>query len=225
VVSDATVEIRSGDRIYPLVYRTVDGEGEYHYPDSTVRVEPETRYDLKITLADGTLITGTTTTPGRISWVKEPDTLLQYPKDTITLGNDSLHISWTAAPGLSEYIVGVTCLDTLEYGKYLQPPTSERNRRIERFFEQGAPRYDDAGRIGFTQATEVPVAWFAFKWFGRHDIVIYAPDRNMNNWFKMTHFAQNPQYNPLYGSVTGGIGVFASASVARKVIFLVKNQP
>ena len=225
VVDNATVEITSGDRVYPLVYRVVDGRGEYHLPDTTVLVEPTTRYDLKIRLDDGTLITGTTTTPARIQWIRAPDSVLRYPKDTINLPKDSVRISWTPAPGLSEYIIGVTCLDTLDYGRYLEPPVEERNRRIERFFEQGAPRYNDAGRIGFTQGTEVPVTWFAFKWFGRHDIAAYAPDRNMNNWFKLTHFSQNPQYNPLYGSVNGGIGVFGSASVARREIFLYKNQP
>lgn len=91
-VADAAVEIKSGERVFPLVYRVVDGKGEYHYPDTTVLVEPTTRYDLNIRLADGSLVTGTTTTPGRIDWIKRPDSVLSYPKDTINLTSDSLRI-------------------------------------------------------------------------------------------------------------------------------------
>jgi hypothetical protein len=225
-VADASVKLIAGDRTLQLVYRANEGVGEYYLPDTTVRIEPDTRYRVVVTMADGSVVSGETRTPAQISWIEPPDSLLYYPKDTIGLpAPDSLGLSWTAAPSISEYIISVRCLDTLGYGRYLDPPTSETNRRIERFFEQGAPFYDDVTRIGFLQGTSTPISWFAFKWFGPQEVTVFASDPAFVNWYKMTHFQDPATYQPLLGNVDGGLGVVASASVARQRVFLFKNQP
>jgi hypothetical protein len=224
-VSDADVRLVAGDQSLQLQYRANDGVGEYFLPDSTVRVQPGVNYRVVVTLTDGSVVSGATRTPEQIEWIDAPKSRLYYPTDTIALpAPDSLGLSWTPAPSISEYIVAVRALDTLGYGQYLEPPTDERNRRIERFFEKDAPFYNEVTRYGFLQGTNTPISWFAFKWFGRQEVAIYAADAAFVNWFKMTHFQDPPAYQPLLGNVEGGLGVVASASVARKEVFVVKNQ-
>ncbi len=226
-VTDAVVQITEGNEVFEMEYRAPEngGVGEYFFRDTARKVQPSTLYKLRVSLPDGTVLTGQTMTPERIEWIVLPKDVLQYPVDTTNLPSpDSLKFSWTSAQGVPEYLISVTSLDTLEYGRYLTPPTGEMNRRIERFFEQDAPRYNDKTRWGFLQNTQVPVFWFAFKWFGVHDVTVYAPDQNMIRWFKQTRFGSN-EYDPLYGSIDGGLGAFGSASVLSRETFVLKNQP
>jgi hypothetical protein len=69
------------------------------------------------------------------------------------------------------------------------------------------------------------VVWPAFKWFGPQEVTIYAPEGSFVKWFKLTHFGGNGQYDPLLGNVSGGLGVFTSASLASQKVLLLKNQP
>ena len=225
-VDDAQITIRSESDTIELEYLPgLDGRGSYRAVDQTKRVEPETTYFMEARLPDGTTLSAATTTPERIEWIQAPRPLLQYPLDTINLPSpDSLKLIWTKAEGIDEYLISVHALDTIEYGAYLEPQTAEKNRRIERFFEANAPRYDDVIRWGFVQNSEVNVVWFAFKWFGKHEISVYAPDEAMLEWFKQVRFGGN-QYQPLLSNIEGGLGVFGSAAVARQEGFVLKNQP
>lgn len=225
-IADADVILFAGDRQMQLAYRANDGVGEYYLPDTSYRVEPTTNYRLVVTTKDGVVVTGETRTPVQIAWVVPPKAVMQYPLDSLNLDPpDSLRLSWTGAPGVSEYLISVRSLDTLGYGTYLNPPTDERNRRIERFFEKNSPKYDDVARIGFIQATGTPISWFAFKWFGRQEVTVFASDAAFVNWYKMTSWQNPASYEPLLGSVKGGLGVVASASVVRADVFILKNQP
>ncbi len=230
-IRDADVKILTGGDTLQLQYRETGKGPEYWYPgsDTLYKVQPNTTYDLRIRLADGGLITATTRTPGQISYIRViPDTL-QYPKDTTNLTVDeSLRLSWTPIPGITEYILRVSALDTLEYGKYLTPPTAEKNRRIERFWEKDAPKYNDITRWAYIPATNIPGSWNAFKWFGVQEVSIFAPDPNFAEWFKQIRFGgASPTYNRLLGSVQGelAVGVFASASIVSDTTFVIKNQP
>ena len=226
VVPNADVKIIAGGNFYQLQYRGNNRSGEYFYPDTTITVQPNTTYKIEVRTADGTMLTAQATTPSRIAWVNAPKPLLYYPTDTLTLPSpDSLKLRWTAAPGVVEYLISVRCDDTLEYGKYLESSTSERNRRIERSYEQHVPLYNDVSRWGFIPNTEVATVWSAFKWFGRNTVAVYATDNTMSAWFKLTHFGANPTFDPLYSNVSGGLGVFAAASVIEAQSFVVKNQP
>jgi hypothetical protein len=225
-ITDADVKLIADGETIQLQYRANEDVGEYVFPDTTRRIQPNTNYQIVVTLPDGGVVTGSTRTPTQIEWIEPPDSLLYYPLDTNDLHpHDSLGLSWTGAPSVSEYIISVRALDTLGYGRYLSPPTDEPNRRIERFFEEGAPFYDEPVRIGFLQGTSTPISWFAFKWFGPQEVTVFASDAAFVNWYKLTHFQDPPTYQPLLGNVEGGIGVVASASVARRQVFLFKNQP
>lgn len=224
-IKDAQVDLITGDRKLHLVYRPDSSVGTYWYPDSSVVVQPNTRYRIEVRTTDGALITGETVTPGRITWTQEPKDTIYYPPSDTVRPPDSLSLAWTAVPGNEEYLVSIRVLDTVGYGKYLTPPTQEKNVRIDRPFEDQAPDYRDVTRWGYLQGTRTPITWAAFKWYGLHEVSLYAPDQNFLDWFKLTQFGQNVQYDSRLGSVQGGVGVFASASVARKRVFVIKKRP
>ncbi|MCB0712928.1 MAG: DUF4249 family protein [Ignavibacteriae bacterium] len=225
-VADAVIRIWNNTDTFDLVYVPSDtGVGSYQARDLEMLVKPGTEYFMEATIPDGSVLTSSTVTPERIEWLQAPREMLQYPIDTLNLPSpDSLKLIWTPSPGVTEYLISVEALDTLNYGSYLEPPTGESNRRIERFFEDNAPRYNDVVRWGFLQNTQVNVVWFAFKWFGQHEITVYAPDPAMLEWFKQVRFGGN-QFQSLLSNIEGGVGVLGSASVARQNAFLLKNQP
>jgi hypothetical protein len=223
-IEDAEVDLIAGDRRMRLVYYPDSLVGEYRYPDTTVRIEPNTTYNIEVRLADGALVTAATTTPGRVSWTKAPRDTIQYPPSDTVRPPDSLSLAWTPVPGNEEYMISIRSLDTLRYGRYLTPPTSERNTRIVRPFEENAPDYKDVTRWAFLQGTRTPLVWAAFKWYGMQEVTVYAADKNFLDWFKMTQWGQNVQYDSRLGSVKGGVGVFGSASVARKTLFVLKKK-
>lgn len=226
IVTDADVRISDGSQTFLLVYRSPspDSLGSYMLPDTTVKVAPNTLYTLDIRTADGKVITAKTATPGRVVWTKAPkDTVSIPPKSdpTYLKPPDSLGLGWTDVAGVPEYLISVRALDTLEYGKYLPAPIEKANRRIDPELDDQFPRYNDLSRWGFLAGLSTPIVWSAFKWYGPQEVSIWAADDNMIKWFKMTYWAGNPQYDPLLGNVRGdGIGVFASASVARKTMFV-----
>ncbi len=224
-IKDAVVKLKSGGETIDLVY--ADGENPgYMDPDSHI-VQPNSVYDLEVTFPDGSKAAGRTYTPGRFDWIIKPKDILYFPKDTINLpGADSLKISWEEASFLGIYLLSVKCLDTLEYGKYLEPPTNEMNRRTFSLFNDNDSEYYEIKNWVMMANTETPTVWMAFKWFGKQQIELYAPDYNYYRWFMQANNMQgSTEYVPLLTSVEGAIGVFGSASVIRYESFLVKNQP
>lgn len=226
IVRDAKVQIIRDQRdTMTLQFYPSERGGEYRLPDTTILVQPSMRYDLLVTLPDGNRVTGTTNTPERIEWINPPKSVLQYPIDTMNLfAPDSLSITWKQLPGIPEYLIAITCLDTIGYGQYLDPPTLDSNRKIFRFFRRNPdnPRLRNLTLYGFIQGTKAPVVWTAFRWYGRHKLTIFAPDPNFVKWFK-AGWGGN-QYDYRLASVEGGLGVFASGSYVEQETFLLKNQ-
>jgi hypothetical protein len=221
VIKDADIRIISEGQTYNLVYRD-STLPDYHYPDSTVFVKPNTLYRLEIRLKDGKLITGETTTPSPISWVNQiPDTLY-YPRTTDEMKNDTLKLSWTKEPNALFYLVSVRCLDTVNYGKFLTPPTDEKNKRISRPFENSAPDQNEITRWGLVVSNETPVVWTALKWYGLNEIDIFAPDYNFLRWF--IQYTRSTQANTLLTSVNGAYGTFGSAARIKKQAFVIKER-
>ena len=227
MLSDAEVVLSGGGADYTLQYVVTDGVGSYRYPDSTVTVQPETEYSIRVTLSDGTVMRAETVTPARIAWTVPPRDMLQYPQDTTKLVSpDSLRIQWT--PGNSvEYIIRVQALDTLGYGAYLAPPTEEINERTNNipFEEPDDPTFYTLTRWGFVQTNQAPTVWAAFRWYGRNDVSILAPDQYMLEWFKATQWGgRSVQFRPEYSNVEGGIGILASAAVISYDVFVLKRK-
>lgn len=224
---DAEVVVTANGVEYPLEFVVRDGVGSYRSPDTTYRVQPGTRYGIRVRMADGTVLTAETTTPQRIDWTIPPRDVLQYPQDTTQLFSpDSLRIAWT--PGNSpEYIIRVTVLDTLGYGRYLTPQNEEINERTNNlpFEDPGDPQFYTRIRWGFIQVSQAPTVWAAFRWYGKNEVAILAPDKALLEWFKATQWGgRSVEYRDQYSNVEGGLGVFASSSVAKKEVFLLKRD-
>ena len=226
MTSGAEVILSAGGTDFPLQYVEVDGVGSYRYPDTTYRVLPSTTYSIRVRMPDGTTMTAETTTPERISWTSPPRDVLQYPQDTTQLYSpDSLRIAWTAGNS-PEYIIRVTALDTLGYGRYLTPPTEEINARTNNipFEEPDDPQFYTLIRWGFIQVNQAPTVWVAFRWYGRSEVAILAADPALLAWFKATQWGgRSVEYREQYSNVRGGLGVLGSASVVSKEVFLLKR--
>ncbi len=225
-IKDAEVTVSVGNQDYKLDYKSGDNPG-YAYIDENIKVDPSKKYKLRIVLKDGTLITSETTTPQTFSWTREPKPLYYYPQDTLHLYQvDSLDIAWNRFGDVAFYMLSIKCLDTLEYGKYLPAPTSEMNRRTYNIISkmEDESQYKNMTSWAFISNIETPSVWAAFKWFGKQKVSIYAPDYNMLSWFVSIGLVNSPFYDENFNSIHGGIGVFGSAAVIEKDIFLFKNQ-
>ena len=90
-IDDAVIRIWSDRDTFVLRYERADGaaRGLYRAIDTTKLVEPETTYLMRADLADGTVVTAETRTPGRVEWLRKPPPQLQYPIDTIELSPSS----------------------------------------------------------------------------------------------------------------------------------------
>ncbi len=220
LIRDAEVIIRGDNSEFILVSEQSGSKG-YYLEDTTYKVKPNTTYKLEIILNDGTVITGKTTTPERFDWRLKTPHPIQFPLDTIKLpATDS--IAWTVSPGTEFYLIDVRCLDTLNYGQYLDPKTEELNRRIYKPWRDD-DNYFEHSEWALIPNTKTSVVWNIFKWYGRHHVNVYAPDYNFLEWW-LQHFASREQ-NDLLNSIENGIGVFGSAAIIRDTTFLLKNQP
>jgi hypothetical protein len=226
IISNAKVFIYEGEQEFELAFRhsEVRGQSGYYFPDTNYLVKRNTTYRLKIILPDGRNVTGTTTTPDSISWVRKVPSFVQYPLDTINLPPDpNLIVEWTRANiGNAFYILTATCLDTLEYGKYLPEPTDEPNRRV--YPESRHERsYRELTSTTMSMLTRFPIPWRAFRWFGPFNVKVYVPDKNYELWF--LYFWMTGNLDEKANSVEACAGFFGSAFMIADDFFVLKNQP
>lgn len=229
MISDADVRIVFEGTTHNLIFRDGEKPG-YYLPDTEIKVKPNTEYNLIINTNDGKLITAKTITPNQInSWIKPPIESIHYPKDTLRLPRvDSLEIEWDSTPGTNLYLIRTTALDTINYGRYLEPPTDEFNRRtysVMTNFENTGIYYKNLSSWNLIANTKTPTVWLAFKWFGPYQIEIYNPDPNMLSWFVNIFFSGTSENIELLNSVNGAYGVFGSTSKISAETFIFKNQP
>ncbi|MBX3044069.1 MAG: DUF4249 family protein [Candidatus Kapabacteria bacterium] len=229
LIKDADVKLLINGISHNLIYRDGDNPG-YYYPDTDLKIQPNTEYDIIINTKDGGLITAKTITPNRIGgWVKPPKPIAHYPQDTLKLPRvDSLEIEWEATQGASLYLIRTIAMDTLNYGRYLETPTEEPNRRTYSLltnFENTGVLYKNKSSWNLIANNKTPTVWLAFKWFGPYEVEVYNPDPNMMNWFVNLFFTGSSENIDLLNSVNGGIGVFGSASKIDGQTFIMKNQP
>ena len=224
LVRNANVVIEGDGKTFNLKYRTKeDGIVGYYADDTTYKVKPNTAYSMKITLSNGEVITGETTTPGRTNWKIRAKEFIQYPKDTLKLPATDT-VAWEKVPGNDFYLISVSCLDTLNYGKYLNPETEELNRRIYRPFGNNERRYREFTTISPIANTSSSIVWVTFKWFGLHQVKVFVPDFNFLRWYIQVQAKQ--EMDPLLTSVTGNAyGFFGSASFISDTSVVLKNQP
>jgi len=219
LVRNANVVVRekNGESFQLQTQQT--GSRGYFYANKDYLVKPDTEYELEITLPNGNLVTGTTLTPPRSRWLRTTSNPLQYPSDTASnRRGDTLR--WERVSGYPFYVISVRNLDTLNYGKYLNPPTDELNSRVPRDF--GSENiWRDNTSLGLIANNESPVVWFTFRWFGLHEVSIFVPDFNMLQWFLQVQSSR--EYIDLLESVQGNaVGAFGSAYAIRDTVMLLK---
>jgi len=228
IEKDADVTLTDADgNTYKLIYRDGDDPG-YYYPDENLIVERQKKYKLEINTSDGKYLWAETTTPDTISWITPPKNVIYYPKEDGSLpAVDSLEIQWTSAEKSNFYLLYTINKDTLEYGKYLQPPTDEPNRRIKNLFSDrggSSDYYKNESFMTVIANTKTPTVWLAFKWFGLHDVDIVVPDFNLLKWFVQTNWSGSV-FDPLSSSIQGdGFGVFGSAYRISQEMMLMKPE-
>ena len=148
---------------------------------------------------------------------------VQFPKDTLHLPATE-KISWTNPAEKSFFFIFYTPLDTLNYGKYLDPATNELNRRTYHNNAHEDDKYEKENTFSHPVANrETSIVWSIFKFFGKYKISVYSPDANM--FKKFIQMGESSEYNPLLATVKGAQGYFGSASVIRDTAFVLKNQP
>lgn len=225
-LKNANITINDGENSFNLFFNNTTLK--YEYNDNYL-VKPDTKYTINITMENGDIITDTTFTPEQIIWTKQlEDKVLYFPKDSLN-PEISNKIAWEFPGFLTSLNLTVKCLDTTNYGAYfntfdLGQSTNELNRRIERPWRDNNDFKDPIEYIIVPGATDsTTVVWTTFKFYGLHELAVYAPDFNWSFWG--IQYYRGQYFEPL-SSVSGdGLGVFGSASVLRDTFFLVKNQP
>lgn len=227
MIHDADFLVMANDNEIAMEFVDDSLGGAYQAVDTTYRVLPEVTYRATVRTR-GKVLTGTTTTPPVFNWRVPPKDTFIYPGlDNETQRYDSLDIFWGSVPGVRRYVLSIQCLDTLGYGRYLTPQTDDMNKRLreEDRFDDGTLISNERTRYGPAFQPNTPTVWSAFKWYGKHEIRVYAPDKAFNDWFSMVGFGRRSQYDYRLGNVKGGLGIWGSASLVKYNSFLKKNKP
>ena len=238
-VRDATMEVArlfaDGSVARTFTYAFFENERAWYGTGDPELVLPRTTYTVTVTTPQGETLTARTTTPDRFtidSWVlldatgtverrqlQDIDDLgeavYDHPDNQLDYADGLLDAYFTAAAadvGAFGFQVGIFSLDP-DAGFVIDPP----------FFEP--EDFEDLPRTGSSpifEGTEgfVRLPWFAVYYDGRHLVKTYAVDRN---WYDLVR--TTPEGGGLFGGnlgegqdpptfhVTGGIGLFGSASV------------
>ncbi|GAB5466201.1 MAG: hypothetical protein Kapaf2KO_16370 [Candidatus Kapaibacteriales bacterium] len=209
LVRDAVVIITDNSGREFTLEIAEDGEQGYFFADTSYKVQVGETYSLNVEFADGKSASGVTTVPDTFSWVQRAPDFIDYPTET-EIDTAEVKVSWTKT---GFYLLKSTALDTLEYGKYLEVPTDERNIRIPNEFREDS-FYDNTTVWGFLPTNRTVVVWTALRWYGLHELALYRADPNMISWFLQARGAQ--QFNELLNTIDGdAFGAFGSASVIR----------
>lgn len=229
-ISDAVFAVQADGVDIPMEFVPDDRGGTYRAADTAYRVKPNVVYSVTMR-ARGATLTATTRTPDTFAYTAPPRPWLRYPHpDSLLVSvNDSLLISWQPVARVELYIISITCLDTLGYGQYLLPATSENNERTVRptpdFFDQsGTLIANERTTLGATRFPTSQTVWGVFRWYGLHEIRIYAPDRAFQEWINLVGSGRRSSYDYRQSNVTGGLGVWGSASVAKAETVLLKYR-
>jgi hypothetical protein len=219
LIKNAIVKITAEDE-EPIVlsYSSEEPIG-YFNENNDYFVEEKTKYYLEVTLPNGNIITGETTTPKSFNWIEEPKDTIYFPEDTLNYEDyEKFSVSWDQDDANENFLVSIKCLDTLNYGSYLLPPDLEdKNMRVPPYKEEYSNEMAD---YYYTNINNVDVDIKLFKWFGIYEVFVYTIDYNYLRWY--FQFTGSAYHDSQYDSVEGAVGVFGSASVIRKNVFLKK---
>lgn len=227
---DAVVRVYANGSEIPMEFVADTLGGTFRAKDTSYRVTPSTSYEIRVA-ALGKSLEATTITPIALSWIQEGPRFAQFPNPDSLLfpGADSLVVSWTPVPKTEFYIIGLECLDTLGYGKYLTPPTTDTNTRTPRpkpdfFNREGTLVSKERIVFGGTLFTASQTIWGVFRWHGLHELKIYAPNKEFLEWFYQVGSGRRSSYDYRLSNIKGGLGVWGGASVIKTQKFVLKYR-
>ena len=225
VIRNAEVVVLEDGNPVPMVFVDDTTGGYYAAADTAFRVKHNSSYALTVR-ALGRTLQATAQTLSTFDWISPPKDTIHYPgKENETKTFDSLNIVWQSQSGVSIYVIGIECRDTSGYGEYLTPPTSDSNSRVrDDEFDDGLRVSNETTRYGLAFTSSTPVVWRAFKWYGPYTLHVYAGDLAFQEWFQMVGGGRRSNYDYRLSNMTGGLGVWAGASVISSDLFL-KKQP
>jgi hypothetical protein len=223
LIRDAKVFVKGDGKVFELIIDPT-GEKGYYSQDKSYLIKPNTEYTLEIILNDNSVMKGKTVTPERTEWIIRPKEFIQYPMDTLKLKATDT-IKWKPIKDLNYYMLNIKCLDTLNYGIYLTPQTTEMNRRCYNLVteDKDGEEFKEISESPFIDNSQSSVVWNVFKWFGKHEISVYAMDANMIKWYLQSFNFR--EFDQRLNSITDGYGCFGSASMIKDTSILLKNQP
>jgi hypothetical protein len=184
--------------------RTITGKpGHYFSPQI---IQPKQKYSLFVKVPDGREIRGTTIVPDTFH-------IVQRPPAEMTYGQGIPFMSWTESALHHDYIMSITSLDLTETTPIgSDTPFADSVELSER----------TSFTFGFEDIQESQIPWFAFHFYGRNALKIFAVDKNYYEFFRQI-FSQSTDIKEFKYNLQGGIGIFGSA--AEDSIHLVVKRP
>ena len=212
-VSGATVTITVDGRTYPL-HESATQPGSYLLAADSLIVRSRKQYDLRV-VALGQTVTASTTVPDSISITSTVPDTIRYPVGE-PLGSE-IQLTWSASPTRASYAVSVEALDTLNYQG---DTTTVPNVRIKHpYGGRGFRRRQVTSYALQISSPQTPVPWVLYNWFGKQRLTVFAMDTNFFDFMRMIALSGNT-YNSALNHIQGGIGVFGSAGIDQRDLFL-----
>ena len=182
----------------------VNGKAGHYFSPQIIK--PKQKYSLFVRVPDGREIRGTTIVPDTFH-------IEQRPPSEMTYGHGIPYMTWTESALHHDYVMSITSLDmneTTHIGS--DTPYADSIELSER----------TSFTFGFEEIHQSQIPWFAFHFFGRNAIKVFAVDKNYYEFFRQI-FSQSTDIKEFKYNLQGGIGIFGSAAVDS--IHLVVKRP
>jgi len=201
-VSGASVTITVDTTVLHLVEYATQ-KGVYHYAGQHIVTSGKT-YQLRVE-SQGRIATAKTTVPDMIHYVQNRTNINLNGTDTVTyLGNEAL-LAWTPwARGL--YVASFSSIDS-------------SHAIIAKNFNNNDNTPSRVSTVAFNNESSAKVPWTVFNYYGLYSLNVYAADAAFYNYALTKNQNAQSLIEPLY-NVSGGLGVFGSASEASVTVYV-----
>ncbi len=215
-ISNAIVTLSTGDSVYMLHNDSSFLPGGRYVSDHPIVIQPGATYTLRVE-ALAQVATASTTVPlpihldsvkldGQVLSLTEVDTIA-YPKFVDSLASPGIHLWWSPSPGSAGYGIEAISLDT----------------SADTILDAVSSAVGDSGAMGryhfFILSTNEQVVWPQFTRYGLNAVRALALDKNYEDYV-LGFYLSGSQFNNSTLDVQGGLGIFASAARASKLVYL-----
>jgi len=212
-------DLQTGD-VYPLTY--LADSVYFQYPGSDLIIDYGKSYRLDVSATvEGKNLQASSTTTVPNSGLKivslNYDTLKYYQRDA----NDDIinfNIGIERSPGTNFYLATVLALDAdVNTFVYDNPFTEQTPEDVAKDLDDYRYNYEWIQDTPTTPGqSSIEIFWFDLWFYSRYEVIIYAADKNYQDFLKTYNDVQEIDGNfhePLFHIEGDGIGVFASAVI------------